>query len=866
MSEEIFTVYNKKDDKYCGKSKTNKNLKYIKGTNNLKYFQKYYIFGEYIDEETLNVTECYEYVEFIGKVIDLKSQKNKKNIATIKTEDGKILKANITNLFTEINEPHIIKGYFRTKKTLEITFIKKLIDIEVRVEENLKETNTYNNWLKAQINEKDTLSAKKEKIYLIGNFSLIYKKDIINVYGYKDGRKFYVLSYRKDIENNLDMLKTYISNIFRGVLSTNLITKLIKTYGIDTIKYFELEEHKEKLLEDFKQIDEEKYDVLNKRVIASKYLQDFFYFCEKEGISVDVANYIYKEYGGGSLDKLKLNPYLITDAKSELFEEADIIAKKFNWEVDSLERIKAGIKYFLTMENESKGDVFTYKDDLLNNINPFLNKFDVYDEFFIDKKYIEEALKDLESSETIKIIDNDKIYFMYNYVYEKEAARMLKKLINDYKTPFCKKIDINTAISNFNTNYVKLDKKQELAIEKALTNNISILTGGPGTGKTLTVNAILKTILLINPKVNIRLCAPTGRASKRMMEVTNYKSSTIHKLLNLNAFSTLTKDDDIPAQMQNLDFLIIDEFSMVDTKLFYEILICLDEKTRVIIIGDHHQLAPVGPGQILKDLINSGLIETTELTEIFRQAGKSNIVKISHQMIKKEKIILEDYKVVDDEDILTNDFLFLETNSTQRTIEKIFDVLDLLKENGNSFNNIQLLSPMNKGDLGTTTINNDIQKYYNDSSEEYIINPFLKILKGDKVIQTKNNYDLDVMNGSIGYVENIYFASDNPKLKEDEISIDFDDEDVSYKSKDLEDLKLAYNITIHKSQGSEFPIVILPLDLTQKSMLNINLLYTAITRAKSKVIIIGSKEAFYIALNTLENNRNTNLINFLEQK
>lgn len=865
--EVIFIAYKEiNKNKYYGKVLNNKDLKYIENISNIQVGKKYFAIGE-ANNDSFVVNEYYEYFETIGTIIDLKPLKDKRNIAQIKTEDGKTLKANVNSIYTELNELHIFKGYYKTKNNIITTFAKKLTTIKVEIKENLKSLNSnYKNYIKAEIIDIDTIGAKKEKIYLIGNFTLIYKNDTINAFGYKDGNKFYVLSYEKDLNSDMKMLNTYLKNTLKGIIAPALVTKILNKYKEETLNV--LENNKEKLFEDFKKLTDEVYSKIVLRINASKYIQEFFYFCEKKGISVDVAEYIYKQYGASSIEKLKENPYLITEAKPNLFEDADIIGKELKWENNNEKRVIASIRYLLYEDSNSKGNMFMYKDDLLNELNPFLTQFGVYENSFVDSSIINKCLNILIKNEIIKIED-DKVYFVYNYVYEKESAKMILNLLNDFKKPFCTESKIDFCIEDFCSKYVSLETKQKIAIKKAILNNISILTGGPGTGKTLTVNAIVKTIININPMARIRLCAPTGRASKRITEVTNYPATTIHKLLNLNPYETISKGDDIPKNMQNLDYLIIDEFSMIDAKLFYEILLCLDEQTRLIIIGDVNQLPSVGAGQVLKDLIKSELIETTELTEIFRQAGESNIVQIAHKMIKKETINILDYKIKEIKDVLNKDVSFIECFSLDNTIENTYKVLDVLISNEKNFNQVQLLSPMNKGDIGTNIINNEIQKLYNNTTnekEKYQIGSLLEIHNKDKVIQTVNNYDINVMNGSIGYVKNITRLEDDitHKMKDDEIIIEFDEVDVVYSQKDLMEIKLAYDITIHKSQGSEFPIVIIPIDLIQKNMLTLNLIYTAITRSKEKLILIGNKEAFYESLKNIEKDRNTNFINFLK--
>lgn len=866
--EIIFIAYKKVfNNEYFGKIIGEKENKYIKGLNNIKLNTKYILFGEYLDEERTNfeVSEYYEYIETIGTIKSLKSSKNGRSIAIVETEDGKNLKAEVNTIYTEVDTKNVFKGYFK-KSILITTFAKRLETRKVIIKENLDEARTkYKISIKAQIFDDDISS--KEKIYLYGNFSLLYKEDVVEVYGYKDGKKFIVLSYNRDKYSDTKMIRSYISHTLKGVVSQSTITQFINKYGVDSLSKLE---DKDSIHNDFPKMKEDICETISRRMFASKYVQDFFYFCEKKGIAVDVANYIFNKYGAASLDKLRENPYLVAETKPSLFQDAEVFAKELNWEANNENRVIAAIKYLLDSDMSSNGNMFMYKDDLLNEINPFLVERGLYNDF-VEKDDILNALKILESNEVLKIED-DRVYFTFNYVYEKESARKLKLLIDDFKIPFCTEKDIDEGVDAFEKSYVKLDKKQILAIKKAILSNISILTGGPGTGKTLTVNAILKTILRIKNDAKVKLCAPTGRAAKRMMEFTNYSSSTIHKLLKLNPYETISKDDNIPESMQDLDFLIIDEFSMVDAKLFYEMLICLDEKTRIIIIGDSNQLPSVGPGQVLKDLIDSSLISVVELTEIFRQAEESNIVKIAHKIIKNEKIDIREFSTKNIFDISKSDISFVETSTSLRTIETTRDVLNELIRSGESLNDIQILSSMNKNDVGANNINSIIQEQFNkalSNKDRYEVKGNFFINKGDRVIQTVNNYDpkIDVMNGSIGYVKDIFYLEDDisKKLKDDDIVIEFDGEDKHFTPDDLMDLKLAYNITIHKSQGSEFKTVIVLLDYSQKIMLNKNLIYTALTRAREKLIIIGSEKAFSYALNTLPKPRNSYLQHFFQK-
>ena len=295
---------------------------------------------------------------------------------------------------------------------------------------------------------------------------------------------------------------------------------------------------------------------------------------------------------------------------------------------------------------------------------------------------------------------------------------------------------------------------------------------------------------------------------------------------------------------------------MVDLELFYRLLYHLDDKTRLIIVGDYNQLPSVSEGQVLKDLVDSGKIPTTRLTEIFRQGKESDIVDISSKINNKEEIILDKY-IKTEKDYFDRDFSFIEKTTVEDIDKTIMKILEDLTTAGKSFRDIQVLNPTNKGEIGTIKLNEDIQKFFNKETEEKIINLATKYKKGDKVIHIENNYDLGVMNGTIGFVEELYNENNE---EQNVLAVDYDGRKIVYTLKDIEQIKLAYSVTIHKSQGSEFPIVIIPVHKSNESFLNMNLLYTAITRARNYVICVGDKEVFKNAISKTEINRNSNLI------
>ena len=865
----IFKPIKHTKSKYTIKPYNNNDINTVSNVKNLNTDFIYYAYGE-IKNNNFVISKIYQYLTKTVYIKKMKVIEGKKNKATMKSEEGENFKAIIDSSFTEIDKLHIMKGYFDEKGVFQSTFIKKLITINLRITSDIKQINkrTFYSFGRAEIvNNSEDMFIKKEKIKIKGKMYLLYKNDEIFATGYEDeddyGPFFMVLSYEKDISSGLKMMSIYLKNVLKGVITPNLLNKIIKFYDTDVLNI--LENNPEKLLENFK-IKEDKLKEIKLKMNSSKFLQEFFYFCEKENINSEIADYIYKQYNVRAIDELKKNPYILIDLRVQLFAESDIFAKKFGWTYDSEERLVAGIKCFLYNETVKKGDVFTKKDTIYEEFNDFINFTGAYDDCTISKSLIDNALSKSEDLEIIKI-DKDDVYLTYNYYYENNSARIIKNILTDFKPPFCKKANIKRSIDNYKE---KLADKQIDAVYSSLLNNISILTGGPGTGKTSTIKAILYCIKDINKDAKIKLCAPTGRASKRMTEVSGFKSETIHKLLEISVYEH--KDESSPKEiienMEDLDFLIIDEFSMVDIKLFHEILTNLDYKTRLIIVGDYNQLPSVSAGQVLKDLIESNVIPIVELTEVFRQAEESNIIMTAHKIIKKEDIDIDMF-VNTYKDVLTTDFSFIKAKSTENILGKLQDVLKFLFDNGYSFKDIQILSAMNKGLIGTNIINREIQEKYNNLSEkekilnEYTINDLEQFRIGDKVIQTVNDYNIQVMNGSIGFISRM-IKLENASIRQDkdELFVDFTDEveDKIYDGDSIRNLKLAYSVTIHKSQGSEFPIVIIPFHKSQEIMLNVNLLYTAITRAKNRLIIIGDPALFKEYLKISSNLRNSNLI------
>ena len=380
---------------------------------------------------------------------------------------------------------------------------------------------------------------------------------------------------------------------------------------------------------------------------------------------------------------------------------------------------------------------------------------------------------------------------------------------------------------------ITLAESQKLAIDKALDNRLMVITGGPGTGKTTLVNSLLKT--LAAKKLNIKLCAPTGRAAKRLSESTGLEATTIHRLLEIDpAYGGFKRNEESPL---SCDYLVIDETSMVDVPLFYSLLKALPLHSALLLVGDVDQLPSVGAGQVLKDIISSKVISTVQLTEIFRQAATSNIITNAHRV---NHGILPNMQITREE----SDFYFVEAEHGDDIINKIITMVkDRIpkKFNLNPVQDIQLLCPMQRGGAGARSLNIELQKVLNPNHTNGIVKFGQIFAVGDKIMQTENNYDKEVYNGDIGIIKAI-------NEQDQEIIINFYNRDVNYDYTDLDQITLAYATTIHKSQGSEYPAVIIPITMQSYMMLRRNLIYTAITRGKKLVVIIGQKKALAMAV------------------
>ncbi len=687
------------------------------------------------------------------------------------------------------------------------------------------------------------LAMEKEDVICVGNFKSVEQGETLeltgefinhNVYG----EQFKVETYEIIPPEDRVAMERYLgSGAIKG-LGEALAKRIVKAFGNDTFRI--IEEEPERLIE-IKGISERKARDIAVQVMEKKDLREAMVFLQKYGISNTLAIKIYKQYGMEIYGVLRENPYKMAEDISGIgFKIADEIAKKTGIKTDSDYRIRSGILYTL-LQAVNEGHTYLPMEVLKSKAALLLE---------VDESVLEPQCMNLAMDKKIIIktyAQQISVYAASIYYAEQSCARKLWELnisLLDREGEVEKRLDVLQDKSG-----LFLDDLQKKAVIESVCNGVFILTGGPGTGKTTTINAMIQ--YFESEGLDFYLAAPTGRAAKRMTETTGYEARTLHRLLELNGRAEdenykagFLKNEENPIEA---DVVIVDEMSMVDIYVFQALLRALVPGTRLILVGDVNQLPSVGPGQVLHDLIESGCFNVVMLETIFRQAKESDIVVNAHKVYKGEPILLDNK---------SKDFFFMErrdyTFVENTVVELVKDRLPKYVQG--SSNDIQVLTPMRKGPLGIEGLNPLLQSTLNPpengKNELEVGNMIFR--EGDKVMQTKNNYQLEweivskynipidkgmgVFNGDIGTIITIHPV-------DREMLVEFDEgRKVTYTYETLEELELAYAITIHKSQGSEYPAVILPILSGPKLLFNRNLLYTAITRAKKCVTIVGSKE------------------------
>ena len=622
--------------------------------------------------------------------------------------------------------------------------------------------------------------------------------------------------------DTLEGIEKYLgSGLIKGI-GPHFAKKLVTAFRE---KVFEIIEHQPDLLSTIEGIGKFRAKSICTNWQDQKIIREIMVFLQSHGVGTSRATRIYKTYGDKAIEIVSKNPYqLAKDIRGIGFISADTIAGNLGIAKDSLDRARAGVSHVL-LEATSQGHCGLPKEILIENSQKLLD---------IERSLIEAAILEeiKQQGLTLDYLDQGITIFLTSYyIYEKQISQILLKLV---KLPILlDNCDVAESITKVEAELsIQLASSQKKAIKIASQNRIMIITGGPGTGKTTLVKSLLKVIS--TKKLKIKLCAPTGRAAKRLSESTGYEATTIHRLLEIDPSSGGFKRDEKNPLF--CDYLVVDESSMVDIPLFYSLIKALPPHASLLLVGDVDQLPSVGAGQALKDIIDSGVIPTVHLTEIFRQAADSDIILNAHRV---NKGLLPNLTPKEG-----SDFYFVEAEPGDDIIEKIITMVKerIPKRFGlHPINDIQLLCPMQRGGAGARSLNTELQKVLNPRSSEGIAKFGQLFAVGDKVMQTENNYDKEVYNGDIGIIISI-------NVQDQELTIDFYDKAVTFDYTDLDQISLAYATTIHKSQGSEYPAVIIPITMQSYMMLRRNLIYTGITRGKKLVVLIGQKKALAMAV------------------
>ena len=696
----------------------------------------------------------------------------------------------------------------------------------------------------------------------VGTFNYIAEGEFIKAKGNMKlhpnyGEQLFVDEYEIIEPRELDSIEKYLaSSAIKGV-GEALAKRIIKKFKLDTLRV--MEEEPERLVE-VKGVSAKLAKSISEQIQEKKSMRDAMIYLQKFGISMKLAAKIYLEYGSKVYNIIETNPYKLADDIDGIgFKIADDIAKKVGITADSKFRAVAGIEYILSNAMLS-GHLYLPESILQNEF------LELFGENIFDFTSLLIEMQ-MEKRIVVKKSTENNVYLTQSYYTEAAVAKMLVDINIKEKYDSNKVEEKILAIEK--KEGIVLDDLQRQAVIESISSGLIIITGGPGTGKTTTINTIIK--YFESEGESISLAAPTGRAAKRMSEATSYEAKTIHRLLeitpNSNENSTsigthFERNEDNPLEA---DVLIIDEVSMVDIFLMNALLKAVAIGTRLILVGDINQLPSVGPGTVLKDIIESDCFNVVRLNKIYRQSNRSDIVINAHKIMTNEEIDLSKK---------SNDFIFIKQSNPDNVMDSVISLVrDKLPSYVNaSSNELQIMTPMRKGPLGVEALNSFLQKSLNPSSKqkkekEYDATVFRE---GDKVMQIKNNYQkewfvyndkkmpvdkgLGVYNGDIGTISEIDMLSEN-------FCICFDDGKVcEYEFSEFNEIELAYAITVHKSQGSEYPAVIIPIYKGPAMLMNRNLIYTAITRAKKCVVLVGIPEVFYTMVqNTKEMARYTGL-------
>lgn len=719
------------------------------------------------------------------------------------------------------------------------------------------------------------LETNEEITTVVGYLPFINVGDSLKLEGkfveHKDyGRQFKVDTFEKIMPQTTEALKRYLANGNIKGIGEAIAKRIIDKFGEETIHVFRYEPLR---LAEIRGISKEGAKEMSASFIENWEVWQIVGFLERFGIGAEYAKKVYDLLGINAIEQIESNPYILIDlAKGVDFKQIDKMALDLGVSYDNEKRVTSGIKYGL-IRSTYNGNTCVIKENLIEFV---INLLDVSTE------NIENGLIKLNNNKEIVIEKRENIEYIYLFNFyntEEQIALRIKKLQNAKNVKkisnieeFLEKIEKNSSI--------ELSDKQKNALKMVNDNNVTIITGGPGTGKTTIIKNIID-IYEENGK-KVILAAPTGRAAKRMTETTGKEASTLHRLLEIGKIdddNLFKNNDNYQGAPIDADIVIIDEVSMMDMFIMNYLLKCIYQGTKLVLVGDVDQLASVGPGSVLKDLIASNQVATVSLDKIFRQAAKSKIILNAHKVNNGEMFLSKEELEEDTKE----DFFFIKENLQERMLAQVVSLCTgRLEKYGNYdfFQNIQVLSPTKKGLLGTKELNRILQEQLNPNimnlPEKASMGAIFR--KGDRVMQIKNNYDIywekegtgsgisnkeignGVFNGEIGTVIQI-------DEKEKQVEIQFDDNKIArYEFTELDQIEHSYAITIHKAQGSEFDVVIMAIPQTAPMLLTRNLLYTGITRAKKLLVVIGSEKTLEFMIQNVDSRkRNTGLEFKMEQ-
>jgi exodeoxyribonuclease V alpha subunit len=641
----------------------------------------------------------------------------------------------------------------------------------------------------------------------------------------KYGNQFVVESYEEVMPATIYGIEKYLgSGLVKGI-GPGYARAIVSRFGLETIEIIDTDP--DRLIE-VPRLGKKRIERIKESWEKQKDIKEVMVFLQGVGVSTAYAAKIYRQYGKESINRVKENPYRLADDIWGIgFKTADSIASKMGYEKNSPQRCRSGVLYTLNQLAE-EGHVYAEPEQLVKSAVTLLEA---------EETAIRSEIESMVTAKDI-IVDGGVIYLPPFFHSENGSAKLLRELVNS--DDMCANV-AEESVDYGKKGKIEYDEVQRAAIAKALSSKVMVLTGGPGTGKTTTTQGIIEAYKAHG--MRILLAAPTGRAAKRMTEATGMEAKTIHRLLEYNPQDGFKRNDENPLEG---DALIVDECSMIDIILFYNLMKAVPKTMRLVLVGDIDQLPSVGAGNVLRDIIDSEEIPVVRLTRIFRQAQSSRIVMNAHAINAGQFPNVSNGK--------ESDFFFVKADDGTNIPELIVGLVQsrLPKTYNYPAKEIQVLTPMQRGEVGAANLNTLLQAALNPSGPSLSRAGYV-YRQGDKVMQIRNNYDKNVFNGDIGYITGV-------DESERTLLVTFDEKAVEYDISELDELVLAYAVTIHKSQGSEFPIVVIPVTMKHFVMLQRNLIYTGITRAKKICVIVGTTKAIgYAVRNNPVCDRNTML-------